>query len=251
MKVAYKIQTSWEVARSLMDWGLWPENEDLDYPAGHLRWNDHPTHQPAHDWARGVLESGRNATNDRAAWGVLSACRIDGGAGLDNESLNGKACMSGNGNLFMVMASKSSNNDLFNVYILMDATRGYVRDHIRPMLEKAGIDVVALSATMPLLYETEAPLEMSPLETRGEYVVRMNQTEEVWREEIEPFAKPIWDEENGMWRIDTPQVWMHEVAVRFAEEKPDWFNMWAQSKYEHQERMRQYENRSVVSIGLN
>lgn len=251
MKVAYKIQTSWEVARSLMDWGLWPENEDLDYPAGHLRWNDHPLHQPAHDWARGVLESGRNATNDRAAWGVLSAYRIDGGAGLYNESLNGKACMSGNGNLFMVMASKSLNNGLSNVYILMDATRGYVRDHIRPMLEKAGVDVEVLSTSTPLLYETEAPLEMSPLETRGEYVVRMNQTEEVWREEVEPFAKPIWDEENGMWRIDTPQVWMHEVAVRFAEEKPDWFNMWAQSKYDHLQRMREYENRSVVSIGLN
>lgn len=251
MKVAYKIQTSWEVARSLMDWGLWPENEDLDYPAGHLRWNDHPLHQPAHDWARGVLESGRNATNDRAAWGVLSACRIDGGTGLYNESLNGKACMSGNGNLFMVMASKSLNNGLPNVYILIDATRGYVRDHIRPMLEKAGVDVEVLSKSMPLLYETEAPPEMSPLETRGEYVVRMNQGEEVWREEIEPFAKPIWDEENGMWRIDAPQVWMHEVAVRFAEEKPDWFNMWAQSKHDHLERMRQYENRSVVSIGLN
>ena len=159
--------------------------------------------------------------------------------------------MSGNGNLFMVMASKTSNNDLFNVYILMDATRGYVRDHIRPMLEKAGVDIVSLSTAIPLLYETEAPLEMAPLETRGEYVVRMNQTEEVWREEIEPFAKPIWDEENGVWRIDVPQVWMHEVAVLFAEKKPDLFNMWAQSKHDHQERMRQYENESVVSIGLN
>lgn len=251
MKVAYGLQTDWEVAHHLMSWGLWPENEDLDYPASHLRWNDHPTHQPAYDWARGVLESGRNATNDRAAWGVLSACRIDGGAGLYNESLNGKACMSGNGNLFMVMASKSLNNGLSNVYILIDATRGYVRDHILPMLEKAGVDVKALSTSTPLLYETEAPLEMSPLETRGEYVVRMNQTEEVWREEIEPFAKPIWDEENGMWRIDTPQVWMQEVAVRFAEKKPDWFNMWAQSKHDHLQRMREYENRSVVSIGLN
>ena len=247
MRVAYRFQTNWETKRNLLDWGTWPKDGgELNWTSRHLRWNAHPLYQPAFNWARDVFESGRNAVNDRAAFGVLSACRIVGGAGLNNEDLDGIVSMSGNGNLFMILASRISTDDLYTVYLLIDASRGYVRDHILPLLTESGVDVSELSNIQPLLYETEAPWDMAPLETKAEYVIRNNRTEEVWREEVEPFAVPAYNPEIGKWSVTTPYVWMNQVAAAFAAENPEYFNAWAENKFAFQESMNDFHcNRDI------
>ena len=81
----------------------------------------------------------------------------------------------------------------------------------------------------PLLYETSAPHDMRPLETRGEYLVRTN-LEGAWREicgheELRPTLSS-----NGTYDANCDIRWLHYVAMAYKAAYPVKFEYWAKAK---------------------